>query len=273
MIDYRYLKAFILTAEHSSFSQAAKLLGIAQSAVSRQIKLLEENLGEELIVRSSKKVLLTQKGKELYNISLNFDKTATDLFNQEDNRPIKIGVLHGLLEHWLTQVITLFYKKSTRGLDITVDSQPQLKKGLSDGMFDIIFTTENIQSELISSLHIFDERLLLISKKEIDKKKLEQYLWIVYSDVDNMFRLAKKTSQQILRVDSITSIVTLVKNKVGIAIVPDHMVKPTDGLKTYELPELGKSEIYMGTLNYKLMPRHIREFVSLVTSNGPAEKD
>ena len=60
-MEYRYLKAFLLTAEHSSFSKAAQLLSIAQSAVSRQIKLLEESLGEELIIRSSKKVILTTK--------------------------------------------------------------------------------------------------------------------------------------------------------------------------------------------------------------------
>ena len=64
MIDFRYLKAFILTAKYASFSKAAEELNIAQSAVSRQIKLLEDTLGEELIIRSSKKVVLSEKGKE-----------------------------------------------------------------------------------------------------------------------------------------------------------------------------------------------------------------
>ena len=43
MLDFRYLKAFMLTAKYSSFSKAAEELNIAQSAVSRQIKLLEEH--------------------------------------------------------------------------------------------------------------------------------------------------------------------------------------------------------------------------------------
>ena len=71
-MDYRYLKAFLLTAEFSSFSRAAEILKIAQSAVSRQIKLLEETLGEELIIRSSKKVLLTAKGQQLYLVAKSF---------------------------------------------------------------------------------------------------------------------------------------------------------------------------------------------------------
>lgn len=82
-MDYRYLKAFILTAQHASFSKAAEILGIAQSAVSRQIKLLEDSLGEELIIRSSKKVLLTAKGKELYLTASNFDKAALQIFERK----------------------------------------------------------------------------------------------------------------------------------------------------------------------------------------------
>jgi len=61
-LDYRYLKAFMITARYLNFSKAAQELNIAQSAVSRQIKLLEESVGQQLIVRSSKKVLLTEKG-------------------------------------------------------------------------------------------------------------------------------------------------------------------------------------------------------------------
>ena len=66
MFDYRYLRAFIFTGKHSSFSKAAMELRIAQSAISRQIKLLEQSLNQELIIRSSKKVILTDKGKELF---------------------------------------------------------------------------------------------------------------------------------------------------------------------------------------------------------------
>ncbi len=266
MIDYRYLKAFILTAENSSFSKAASILGIAQSAVSRQIKLLEEILGEELIIRSSKKVLLSEKGKELFKISQDFDREATSLFLKKDHRPLRIGCLHGLLENWLNKVVINFYKKYNRNINIKVNSQPQLKEALSEGIFDIIFTTENIQSELISSLHIMEEKLVLISKNEIDKSKINEYRWVVYSKVDNIFRMCKKPSKSIVTVHSMTSLVNFVKNKVGIAVVPDHVLKPTDNLLRYDLPELGKSEIYMATLNYKTMPSHIREIAQLITS-------
>ncbi len=263
-MDYRYLKAFLLTAEHSSFSKAAELLKIAQSAVSRQIKLLEESVGEELIIRSSKKVLLTSKGQQLYLAAKSFDRQSMDIFQKEDARALKIGVLHGLLESWLTPVLTKFYKKYDRNIDIHISVQPLLRQDIEQGLFDVIFTTDNIQSEIVSSRQLFEERMVLISKKEVNKKKLHEKRWIVYGDGDFMYKLSETKSPQIIRVDSITTIVNLVKQDVGVAVVPDHVIKKTDNLIVTELPEFKASNIYMATLNYKILPRYIDELFGVI---------
>lgn len=265
-MDYRYIKAFILTAHFASFSKAAEALKIAQSAVSRQIKLLEESLGEELIIRSSKKVLLTNRGRELFIAAQQFDKLALDIFQKEDSRPIRIGILHGLLKNWFTPVLSRFLKKTDRSIFMKIEDHPELKRGIEDGKFDIIFTTENIQSELISSLKLFDEKMVLISKAEVNKKKLHEYRWVVYSENDMLYRLSKKVSPSILEVDSIETIMDIVRSGVGIAIVPDHVLKKNESLNVYELPSLPKSEIYMTTLNYKSMPSHIKEIADMVQS-------
>lgn len=263
-MDYRYLKAFILTAQHSSFSKAAEILGVAQSAISRQIKLLEEGLGVELIIRSSKKVILTNKGRELYIESLKFDKIASDIFQKEDKRPLRIGVLHGLLEGWLNSIIVMFYQKYSRNINIKVGAPQDLKNELSKGEFDIIFTTENIQSELISSLNILHENLVLISSKEIDASNLHNYRWIVYNTDDHLFKISAIASESVVVVNSITTIVNLVKNNVGIAIVPDHALKNSNGLNMYPLKDQKKSNIYMSSLNYKVLPNYIKEITDLI---------
>ena len=262
-MDYRYLKAFILTAEHASFSKAAESLKIAQSAVSRQIKLLEESLGEELIIRSSKKVILTAKGKSLYLAAQRFDQSSQDIFEKEDLKPIRIGILHGLLKNWFAPKLAKFYKKSPGEVRIDIKDKRELKKGIEDGLYDIIFSTENVQSELTTSLKLFDERLVLISKDEVNKKKLEDYTWIVFSEEDHLFSLTKKTSGNIIIVQDMHTIVDLVKNNVGIAIVPDHVLKKTDPLKIQDVASLKKSEIYLTTLSYKTMPVHIQEICEI----------
>ena len=63
MIDLRYIKAFIATVESGSFTKAAVELNVAQSAVSRQVKLLEESINEELILEPQSKSPLPQKEK------------------------------------------------------------------------------------------------------------------------------------------------------------------------------------------------------------------
>lgn len=263
-MDYRYLKAFLLTAEHSSFSKAAEHLKVAQSAVSRQIKLLEETLGEELIIRSSKKVILTTKGQELYLAGQNFDQVANTIFEREDNKPVRIGILSGLLKNWFTPLMVKFYKKNKRNMSVKVYDHKELKVGIETGKFDIIFSTENIQSDLISSLKLFDEKLVLISKDEVNKKKLNDLRWIIFGELDNLLKISKKQSNDIIEIGNLSSIVNLVRQGVGIAVVPDHVLKKNESLQIYEMSSLPKSEIFMTTLNYKHMPANIKEVADIV---------
>lgn len=267
MLDFRYLKAFMLTAKFSSFSKAAEELNIAQSAVSRQIKLLEEALREELIIRSSKKVILSEKGKELYLASLNFEKVSAQIFQKEDEQLLSIGILEGLLKNWFTPLLAQYLKQEKRDVSVHVADMPELKKGIESKRFDLIFGNENFQSDLITSLKLFEEKLVLISKEEINKKKLNEKRWIVFSTNDYLFKISKIKSNSIVTVDSFTSIISLVKNNLGIAIVPAHLLQKEDKLQTLEIPSLPSSQIYMSTLNYKKMPTRIQTLAEIVNKN------
>ena len=264
MLDFRYLKAFMLTAKYSSFSKAAEELNIAQSAVSRQIKLLEDLLQEELIIRSSKKVILSEKGKELYLASQSFEKTSLQIFQREDRLPLTIGILEGLLKNWFTPILTEYLKNQKRDVTVHVADLPELKSGIEESKFDVIFGVENIQSELVTSLKIFEEKLVLISNHEINRKKLYEHRWVVFSNNDHLFKLSKIKSESIVMVDSFSSIISLVKNDVGIAIVPDHLIKKDDQLKIQEVPGLPSSQIYLSTLNYKKMPERIKALSDII---------
>lgn len=263
-MDYRYLKAFILTAEKESFSKAAIHLKIAQSAVSRQVKLLEESVGEELIIRSSKKVLLTEKGNVLFQAAQHFDKLTNEIFNKEMNHPLRVGILHGLLKNWFIPRLSKYFRKTNRLFNITTGTQKELRTGVEDGSYDIIFSSENIQTELISSLKLFNERLVLISKENVNPKRIHEYCWIVYSEEDNIFKISKKRSPRIITVKDIHSIVELVKLNIGVAVVPDHVLKKTDALIVEEIKAFERAEIFMTTLNYKNMPVSLKELSEIV---------
>lgn len=65
MSRYEELEAFVRTIEAGSFTQAANQLNLAKSAVSRRIQDLETRLGTQLIVRTTRKLSLTEAGRSL----------------------------------------------------------------------------------------------------------------------------------------------------------------------------------------------------------------
>jgi len=65
-------------------------------------------------------------------------------------------------------------------------------------------------------------------------------------------------------VDSFSAIISLVRNDLGIAIVPDHLIAKNDQLKIHEMSGLPSSQIYLSTLNYKQMPKRIKTLAEII---------
>ena len=60
------LRAFEAAARHLSFTRAASELGVTQAAISHQVKLLEDQLGQPLFRRLTRRLLLTDAGQLLW---------------------------------------------------------------------------------------------------------------------------------------------------------------------------------------------------------------
>ena len=64
MIDYKLLEACAEVIRHGSFEKAARALGLTQSAISQRVKLLEDRIGQPVIMRT-KPIAATQPGERL----------------------------------------------------------------------------------------------------------------------------------------------------------------------------------------------------------------
>ena len=65
-METRYLNTLVASVEAGTFSRAAELLHITQSAVSQRIKFLEEHFGQQLLDRSGQRLALTPSGQVVF---------------------------------------------------------------------------------------------------------------------------------------------------------------------------------------------------------------
>ncbi|NHI01683.1 LysR family transcriptional regulator [Oceanimonas sp. MB9] len=110
---HNWLFVFKVIVESGSITEASEKLNVSQSAVSQQIKSLEDYLGKRLIIRGKKGIVLTDVGKHYYNVirvSLDNISVATEkLFGFEQKDTITIKSNYSFVDVWLSRHISAFY--------------------------------------------------------------------------------------------------------------------------------------------------------------------
>src|ERR671936_846519 len=93
-MELRQLRYFAAVAHHSSFTLAARALNIAQPALSQQVRKLEEELGVELLRRTTRRVELSEAGELALARATRAIAEADALRAEMDDLP---GLAHGTL--------------------------------------------------------------------------------------------------------------------------------------------------------------------------------
>ena len=123
------LRAFEAAARHLSFTKAAQELNVTQTAVSHQIRRLEEELGLRLFVRQSRALTLTpQPADYLPNIRAAFQdlRTATDrLLRTGNDRVLTISTLTSLAVKWLLPRLSTFQEKHPE-IDVRITTSTEV---------------------------------------------------------------------------------------------------------------------------------------------------
>jgi len=123
------LRAFEAAARHLSFTQAASELNVTQTAISHQIKRLEQELGVRLFIRQNRSLALTPEALEyLPGIRAAFNdlRLATDrLRRRDDDHVLTISTLASFAAKWLLPRLSSF-QKAHPGIDVRITTSTGL---------------------------------------------------------------------------------------------------------------------------------------------------
>lgn len=147
-LDLTALRAFVVVSDCGSVTKAAGMLHLTQSAVSMQLKRLEESLGVSLFDRSGRTLNLSRHGEQLLGygrrmLELN-DEVWGRMTAQEFEGTIRLGVPSDIVYPHIPSVLKQFASDYPRvKVDLISSYTSVLKEQFSRGEVDIILTTEN----------------------------------------------------------------------------------------------------------------------------------
>ncbi len=137
-LDSDLMRAFLAVADTGSVTAAASRVGRTQSAVSMQIRRLEESLGQPLFHRLPRGVALTARGEQLLpyarRVTSLLDEAAVALREKPLNGPVRIGIPDEYAETVLPRALAAFSERHP-AVEVTVRcdfSEPQGAALMSD---------------------------------------------------------------------------------------------------------------------------------------------
>jgi DNA-binding transcriptional LysR family regulator len=153
-MELRHLRYFVAVAEELNFTHAAARLRVAQPALSRQMKDLEEELETPLFERGRAGVQLTRAGKTFYQRARNILTQAAEAANEARTAAglitgsLVLGFPSGLHLNYLAPVIDAFRKAHPKvEFDYYHGVQGQQVKALREGRLDIAFLTVPVPTD------------------------------------------------------------------------------------------------------------------------------
>ena len=246
--DIRQLRIFIALEETRSFTAAAGLLRITQSAVSHSLKSLELLLDCQLIERLGKKCILTPYGEVFLHhakqaiLQLEGATSKIKTLNSWGYSSLKIGVSHAQSQYVLPQVLSEFYNKEKR-CEVFVetgDTRDLLKK-IDQGELDVVFGIKRNKLENEYQFHEVAQDTLTfithpdhtwVTKKPENTEDYEKERFVIYGNeslttgiLDSHLSglgIKYKTSISVNNMESIKAMVVI---NLGVGIVAEWTVK------------------------------------------------
>lgn len=173
----RLLETLELVCRLGSMHQAAARLNVTPPAISRAIRLLEDEIGTPLMDRSTKPAKATEAGERLARATRNglalIEDTIADIRDESrsSDRHVTLACTIGMATYWLMPRLPDFYAKHPT-ITVNVQAPPFDRPVLSRGI-DIALRYGRGDWEDGETKRLFDERICPVGRPEVVKKAVE----------------------------------------------------------------------------------------------------
>ncbi len=166
------LRAFEAVARCLNFSQAAEQLHLTQSAISRQIKALEDELGAPLFVRGTRHVQITPDGQTLLRVVapwlVQLDAGVRQIRTRRGRQRINLTTFASFASMWLLPRMEAFQKQHP-DIDIRVSASDQLSD-LDDPDLDLALRCCRPESAPPGAVRLFGETLTPVISRSLSEQ-------------------------------------------------------------------------------------------------------
>lgn len=164
-MEIRHLEAFVQTVNCNSFSKAAKLMQLSQPTISSHINTLEKEMGTKLLVRTTKNMELTAKGRRFYEQVSEFLKMRDSIqqeFQDQHNNEIYIDASVSSVQWFLPHMIKKFGAGSQQvKFQIRKSSEDEVLYNVKTGLADLGLTDSYVEDEVCTTSLLYEYSMVL----------------------------------------------------------------------------------------------------------------
>ena len=289
-MDFRQLKYFMAIAEEGQISRAAKRLHMAQPPLSLQLKLLEEDLGVQLVERSSKSLRLTGAGLALYQRAeqilglVNATSAEMREFDAGLRGTLAIGSPPGIGHCYIPQRLSAFHARypdvnfqwregsSYRVLELLnsrVIEMGIVRLPIDTGMYDMIaLLTEPWVAVVRKTAGIAQANSIALSELALmPLMMMHRQQGIFCHDMAwDALQAANGTPRVLCESDNVMALLILVESGLGAAIVPRSTLTLKDGSMLHPMAITGcdlESSVAMVWLKGQRLSAAAQQFLTL----------
>ena len=268
-MDLKQLEYFVRVAELGSFTRAAIALDVAQPALSRQVRLLEVELRQNLLVRNGRGALPTEAGKLLV-------EHGRGILHQVERAREELGRIRGALAGRvaiglppsLSKVLAVPLIREFRrrmpqaSLSISEGLSLGMHESLASGRLDIALLYNAAPSPEVELTPLLEELLFLVQKKPAGATAKSRKTAVLLRDVadlplviptrPNAIRMlveAEMANQGChptiaLEIDGVAAILDLVADGAGSAVLSRHAVETSARPESFVMRPIGKPPLH-----------------------------